>query len=67
MECQGRARLVHYQSIIQSLREGGDNYTEIFVSDPSSTDKMNYRVCLIGPRKMNSLFFKEVKKRIDDF
>ena len=57
VECRGRGKLVHYQSIINSLREGADTFKDIFVSDPSSTDKMNFRICLIGPRKKNSLFY----------
>jgi hypothetical protein len=68
IECRGRARLVHYQTIIQSVREAKDeDYSHIFIADPSTNDKTNYRICLIGPRKKNSLFIKTVRQRIADF
>jgi hypothetical protein len=45
------------------VRQTAD-YNQIFVTDPESKDRINFRIAFIGPRKKNSLFAKAVRQRV---
>lgn len=36
------------------------------MTDPSSDDKINFKIEFIGPRKKNNLLVKIIKEKIDD-
>ena len=51
--------------MIQNIKKESEEYAQILVADPVTSDKVHYKITFYGPRKKNDRFVEEVRKRIE--
>lgn len=61
MEVRGKAKLNKYMQIISEIKSRPENQ-QILIPDPTSEDKVNFKVYFYGPKKKNQQFVKTVRE-----
>ena len=55
---------IKYLDLIHNLKKQNKEYSHILVPEPTTEDKINFKITFYGPRKKNDRFLLEVKEKI---
>jgi hypothetical protein len=57
--------MIKYLDIVQALKKSNEEFSRLLIPEPTTDDKVHYKINFYGPRKKNDRFLEEVKKKID--
>ena len=65
MEVVGLTKKQKYWEEIHKIKKESEEYAQILIAEPLTSDKVHYTITFYGPRKKNDKFVEEVRRSID--